>query len=98
MMNIGEASRDSAVFFLKVVFAALLIGITAIAFLVRIETREQTELEWILIETFPSRHEAEIQKVRLENEGIAVLLQVDDAGGLYPSLAPFSKARILVRA
>lgn len=54
--------------------------------------------QWILLETFLNRHEGELQKGRLESEGIPVLLLVDDAGGAYPSLTSLLGARLHVQS
>jgi hypothetical protein len=39
------------------------------------------------VRTFLYRHEAELAKEILENEGIQVLISSDDQGGMRPSMA-----------
>jgi hypothetical protein len=50
----------------------------------------------IVLETFPSRIEAEMAAGLLESEGIACLILADDAGGLYPMLQFVRGVRLLV--
>lgn len=53
---------------------------------------------WVVLATFPGRYKAEMEKQRIESQGIPTLMLVDDAGGVYPSLGFLSGARLLVQA
>ncbi len=52
----------------------------------------------IVLQTFPSRMEAEIVAGLLESEGIEARVLADDAGGAYPSLQFVRGVRLLVAA
>lgn len=52
---------------------------------------------WTLIKTTVSQPEADVIKGLLEQNGIAVNLQADTAGGLQPGLAVSSGIRLHVR-
>lgn len=52
----------------------------------------------VVLETFPSRMEAELAAGLLESEGIEALVQADDAGGAYPMLQFVRGVRLLVSA
>jgi hypothetical protein len=49
------------------------------------------------IRTFLYRHEAEMAKELLENEGIEVLISSDDHGGIRPSLAYAGGVDLLIK-
>jgi len=51
--------------------------------------------EMVVIETFRSVLEAEAVRGRLEVEGIHAVVFADDAGGMVPSLQPFTGVRLL---
>jgi hypothetical protein len=50
----------------------------------------------VVLETFPSRLEAELAAGLLESEGIEALILADDAGGTYPMLQFIRGVRLLV--
>ncbi|MFH1597171.1 MAG: DUF2007 domain-containing protein [Pseudomonadota bacterium] len=50
----------------------------------------------VVLETFPSRIEAEMAAGVLESEGIEALVMADDAGGAYPMLQFIRGVRLLV--
>ncbi len=52
----------------------------------------------IVLETFPSRIEAEMAAGLLESEGVPAMVLADDAGGAYPSLQFVRGVRLLVAA
>jgi hypothetical protein len=53
-------------------------------------------MTWTIVQTFAHRIEAEIAKGYLEENGIAALIQADDAGGMRPDLAFMTGIRLLV--
>jgi len=52
----------------------------------------------VVINTFPSRIEAEMAAGLLESEGVPAMVLADDAGGAYPSLQFVRGVRLLVAA
>ncbi len=50
----------------------------------------------IVLQTFPSRIEAEMAAGLLESEGIEAMVLADDAGGAYPMLQFVRGVRLLV--
>ena len=53
--------------------------------------------ELVVVETFPSRIDAEIAHSAMDAAGIDAMVSADDAGGLRPHMA-VSGFRLLVRA
>ena len=51
----------------------------------------------VVLATFRYRHEAELARGVLEDEGIPSVLEVDDAGGSYAGMSFSSSARLRVR-
>ena len=43
--------------------------------------------DWEIVAVYPNRAIAEMMREMLENEGVAAVISVDDAGGLRPELA-----------
>ncbi len=52
----------------------------------------------VVLQTFPSRLEAEMAAGLLESEGIEARVMADDAGGAYPPLQFVRGVRLLVAA
>ncbi len=52
----------------------------------------------VVLQTFPSRLEAEMAAGLLESEGIEAMVMADDAGGAYPSLQFVRGVRLMVAA
>ena len=50
----------------------------------------------IVLETFPSRIEAEMAAGLLESEGVEAMVMADDAGGAYPMLQFIRGVRLMV--
>jgi predicted Fe-Mo cluster-binding NifX family protein len=50
----------------------------------------------IVLETFPSRIEAEMAQGILESEGIEAVVMADDAGGAYPMLQFIRGVKLMV--
>jgi hypothetical protein len=50
----------------------------------------------VVLETFPSRIEAEMAQGILEAEGIETMVMADDAGGAYPMLQFVRGVKLLV--
>ena len=50
----------------------------------------------IVLETFPSRIEAEMAAGLLESEGVPAMVMADDAGGAYPMLQFIRGVRLMV--
>lgn len=55
-------------------------------------------LDVVCIQEFSSRHAADQARVILESEGVAAMVEADDAGGMRPHLAYTGGVRLLVRA
>lgn len=51
-----------------------------------------------MLETFPSRIEAEMAQGILEEEGIETVVMADDAGGTYPMLQFVRGVKLMVDA
>ena len=49
--------------------------------------QNDSEEQWVEIQIFPSRIEAELAKTALETARIPVKIQADDQGGFQPSLS-----------
>ena len=52
----------------------------------------------VVLETFPSRIEAEMAQGILESEGIEAVVMADDAGGAYPMFQFIRGVKLLVAA
>ena len=52
--------------------------------------------DWIVLKTYSSRPEAELARSRLSAEGIASVIQADDAGGMQPALLMLGGVKLLV--
>ncbi len=52
----------------------------------------------VVLETFPSRIEAEMAQGILEGEGIEAIIMADDAGGAYPMLQFVRGVKLMVAA
>lgn len=52
----------------------------------------------VVLETFPSRMEAEMAQGILESEGIEAVVMADDAGGAYPMLQFVRGVKLMVAA
>lgn len=50
----------------------------------------------VVLETFPTRIEAEMAAGLLESEGIEAMVMADDAGGTYPMLQFVRGVRLMV--
>ncbi len=52
----------------------------------------------VVLETFPSRIEAEMAQGILEGEGIEAIVMADDAGGAYPMFQFIRGVKLMVAA
>ena len=52
----------------------------------------------VVLETFPSRIEAEMTQGILEGEGIEAVIMADDAGGAYPMFQFIRGVKLMVAA
>jgi predicted Fe-Mo cluster-binding NifX family protein len=52
----------------------------------------------VVLETFPTRIEAEMAQGILESEGIEAVVMADDAGGAYPMLQFVRGVKLMVAA
>lgn len=56
-----------------------------------------TESEWVVLQTYLTTELAEVDRAVLEGNGIEVVVQADDVGGMMPGVAAFGGARLQVR-
>ena len=55
--------------------------------------------DWVMVASYSSRAQAEMMVELLQNEGVAAMARVDDAGGLRPEIALGTGwAKVIVRA
>jgi hypothetical protein len=52
--------------------------------------------DFVLVKIFDNRLEADIAKSYLEAEGIDVIIQADDAGGMIPTLSSLNGVALFV--
>jgi hypothetical protein len=55
-----------------------------------------TESEWVVLQTYLTTELAEVDRAVLEGNGIEVVVQADDIGGMMPGIASFGGARLQV--
>lgn len=60
------------------------------------ETIEYEYEDFVTVETYHARHEAELQRSVLEANGIDAVIESDDVGGVGPALAFTRGVRLLV--
>lgn len=53
--------------------------------------------EWVVLHTYLTTQLAEVDRAVLEGNGIEVVVQADDVGGMMPGIAAFGGARLQVR-
>lgn len=56
-----------------------------------------TDSEWVVLQTYLTTELAEVDRAVLEGNGIEVVVQADDVGGMMPGIASFGGARLRVR-
>ena len=55
-----------------------------------------TGSEWVVLQTYLTTELAEVDRAVLEGNGIEVILQADDVGGMMPGVVAFGGARLQV--
>ena len=56
-----------------------------------------TGSEWVVLQTYLTTELAEVDRAVLQGNGIEVVVQADDVGGMMPGVAAFGGARLQVR-
>ena len=59
--------------------------------------KPKTVPDLVCIKTYNNRLEAELEKGRLDSQGIQAMISADDAGGMRPDLSWSTGVRLLVK-